>query len=83
MFERSLIQRKKIYLNQNSSKVTQNEEKNESQQRFINNGITNDGLIEKWKTSSISSKTEAQETTPLRNDLNDALRRSPNLTTYA
>jgi hypothetical protein len=47
VFERSLIQRKKIYLNQNSSKVTQNEEKNESQQRFINNGITNDGLIEK------------------------------------
>jgi FtsZ-interacting cell division protein ZipA len=74
--------KKKVYLNQNSSNVTQNAEGNESQQRVINNGITNDGLIESSKTSSISSKTEAQETTPLRNDLNEAKRRSPNLPTY-
>jgi FtsZ-interacting cell division protein ZipA len=74
--------KKKFYLNQNSSNVTQNEDKDESQQRVTNNGITNDVLIESSKTSSISSKTEAQETTPLRNDLNNALIRSPNLMTY-
>jgi hypothetical protein len=82
VWKKSCSKKKKIYLNRNSSDVTQNESKDESQQRVINNGITNDGLIESSKTSSISSKTEAQETTPLRNDLNNALIRSPNLMTY-
>jgi len=68
---------RKSYSIQNSSNHTSSAERNEPQ-NVLTDSPTSDGItIETSKHTSISSKSGAQETTALRNHLNNALIRSP------